>query len=160
MFYHVEDGWHTQNIQNKCWKSFAPAWLWSSFWCLGQHKLREENLPDSISTCDSLLKHNENIPFLKQIVMGNEKWTPYNNVEQKKSCGKWSEPWPTPPKASLHWKKVILWTWWDSSILSSFQKTKQFQHYCSQLDQLKVSLDEKHPELVNRKMHYLPSGWC
>ena len=31
------------------------------------------HLPDHISTCDSLLKHNENILILKQIVMGDEK---------------------------------------------------------------------------------------
>ena len=35
--------------------------------------------------------------------------------------------------------------------MSSFWKTKQFQQYGSQLDQLKAALDEKHPELVNRK---------
>ena len=27
MLYHVGDSWHTQNIQMKCLKSFAPAWL-------------------------------------------------------------------------------------------------------------------------------------
>ena len=31
------------------------------------HKLSEINLLDCISACDSLLKHNENVPFLKQI---------------------------------------------------------------------------------------------
>ena len=38
------------------------------------HKLSEKNLLDHISTCNSVLKRNENIPFLKQIVMGDEKW--------------------------------------------------------------------------------------
>ena len=52
------------------------------------HKLREKNLLDHISTCDSLLKHNENVPFLKQIVTGDEKWLLYNNVERKRSWGK------------------------------------------------------------------------
>ena len=36
------------------------------------HKLSEKNLLDHISTCDSLLKHNENILFLKQIVTADE----------------------------------------------------------------------------------------
>ena len=31
------------------------------------HKLSEKNLLDCISICDSLLKHNENFPFLKQM---------------------------------------------------------------------------------------------
>ena len=40
------------------------------------HKLSEKNL-DRISTCDSLLKRNENVPFLKQSVTGDEKWILY-----------------------------------------------------------------------------------
>ena len=51
-------------------------------------KVSEKNLLDHISTCDSLLKCKENGPFLKQIVTGDEKWIPYNNVEQKRSWGK------------------------------------------------------------------------
>ena len=35
-------------------------------------KLHEKNLLDSISTWESLLKRNENVPFLKQIVTGDE----------------------------------------------------------------------------------------
>lgn len=46
--------------------------------------LSEKNLLDRISTCDSLLKRNENVPFLKQIVTGDEKWILYNNVEWKR----------------------------------------------------------------------------
>ena len=52
------------------------------------HTLSEKNLLDHISACDSLLKHNKNVPFLKQIVTGNEKWTLYNNVERKRLWGK------------------------------------------------------------------------
>ena len=52
------------------------------------HKLNGKNLLDHISTWDSLLKCNENVPFLKQIVMGDEKWILYNNVERKGSWGK------------------------------------------------------------------------
>ena len=39
------------------------------------HKLSEKNLLDHISSCNSLLKRNENVPFLKQLVTGYEKWT-------------------------------------------------------------------------------------
>ena len=53
------------------------------------HKLSERNLLDRISACDSLLKCNdENVLFLKQIVMGDEKWILHNNVERKSSLGK------------------------------------------------------------------------
>ena len=49
------------------------------------HKLSEKNLLDRISACNSLLKHNENVLFLKQIVTGDEKWVLYNNVKRKRS---------------------------------------------------------------------------
>ena len=52
------------------------------------HKLSQKNPLDRISTCNSLLKCNENVLFLKQIVMGDEKWTLYNNMEQKRSWSK------------------------------------------------------------------------
>ena len=52
------------------------------------HKLSKENLLDNISARDSLLKCNENIPFLKQIVKGDEKWVLYSNVEWKRLWGK------------------------------------------------------------------------
>ena len=51
-------------------------------------KLSEKNLLDRISASDFLLKCNENVPFLKQIVIGDEKWILYNNVEQKRSWDK------------------------------------------------------------------------
>ena len=62
------------------------------------HKLREKNLPDHVSACDSLLKHNENV---FKIVMGNGKWMLYSNVEWKRSQGKQNEPPPTTPKGGL-----------------------------------------------------------
>ena len=45
------------------------------------HKLGKKNLLDHISTCNSLLKRNKNVPILKQIVTGDEKWMLYNKVE-------------------------------------------------------------------------------
>ena len=50
------------------------------------HKLSKKNLLDRMSTRNSLPKRNENVPLLKQIVMGDEKWILYNNVEWKSSC--------------------------------------------------------------------------
>ena len=51
------------------------------------HK-QKKNLLDHISACDSLLKRNENVPFLKQIATGDEKCILYNNVEREKAWGK------------------------------------------------------------------------
>ena len=94
-------------------------------------------LLDHISTCDSLLKRNENVPFLKQIVMGNGKWILYNNVERKRSWGKQNEPPPTIPKAGLHPKKVMLYIWWDWKGVLYYELLPENQminsnKYCSQ----------------------------
>ena len=71
-------------------------------------QVEKKNLLDHISTCNSLLKCNENVPFLKQIVTGDEKWKLYNNVEWKKLWGMGDEPPPTRTKASLQPKKMKL----------------------------------------------------
>ena len=117
---------------------------------------KRKNLLDHISKCDSLLKRYENVPFLKQIVSGDEKWILYNNMEQKRWWGKRNEPPPTTPKAGLHPKKVMLCIWWDWKGILYYELLLQNQtinsnKYCSQLDQLKAALDKKHPELVHRK---------
>jgi len=49
------------------------------------HDLMEKNLMNRISFCNSLYKRNEETPFLKQVVTGDEKWIIYNNVERKRS---------------------------------------------------------------------------
>ena len=68
------------------------------------HKLnknKQKNLFDHISACNSLLKCNQNVPFLKQIA-GNKRWILYNYVEWKRSWRKGNEPPPASPKAGLH----------------------------------------------------------
>ena len=52
------------------------------------HKVSQKNLWNLIFACDCLLKCNENVPFFKQTVMGNEKWILYNNVEWESSWSK------------------------------------------------------------------------
>ena len=111
------------------------------------HNLSEIYLLDHISTCDSLLKHNETVPFLKQIAKGDEKWILLNNVEWKRSRGKRNEPPPTTPKPGLHPNKVMLCIWWDWKGVLYYElllenQTINSNKYCSQLDQLKVALDE------------------
>ena len=78
-----------------------------------------------------------------------------NNVEWRRLWGKWNEPPPTTPKASLHPKKVMLCIWWAWKGVPYYEllplnQTINSNKYCSQLDQLKAALDEKRPELVNR----------
>ena len=49
------------------------------------HKLNEIQLNKRISICDLLLKRNENVPFLKQIITVDEKLVVYDHVERKRS---------------------------------------------------------------------------
>ena len=107
------------------------------------HKLSGKHL-DHTSACDSQLKHNKNIPFLKKIVMGDEKWILYNNVDCKRLWDKLQEPLPTTPKANLHPKKVLLCIWWNWKGVLSYELLPENQMINSnkyiQLDQLKAAL--------------------
>ena len=118
------------------------------------HKLSEKKLLDRISACDSLLKCNENVPFLKQIMMGDEKWILYNNVEQKKSWASEMNHHQLHQRVGLHPKKVM-YIWWDWKGVLSYELLLESQtinsKYCSHLEQLKAALNKKRPELVNRK---------
>ena len=49
------------------------------------HALTERNLCRRVDVCDLLLKRQENDPFLKRIITGDEKWIVYNNVKRKRS---------------------------------------------------------------------------
>ena len=84
---------------------------------------------------------------------GYEKWILYNDVEQKRSWGKINEPPAIAPKASLHPKKDTWWDWKGVFYYELLLENRMINSnkYCSQLDQLKAALDEKHLELVNRK---------
>ena len=88
------------------------------------NKQTKNPLLDHISICESLLKCNEHIMFLKQIMMGDKNWIIYNNVEWKRSWGKQNEPLPTTPKSSLHPKVTYGGIGRESSVMSSFWKTK------------------------------------
>ena len=44
------------------------------------HELNEIHLTKRINICVSLLNRNQNVPFLKRIITGDEKWIVYDNV--------------------------------------------------------------------------------
>lgn len=56
------------------------------------HVLTERNLCHRVDVYDLLLKRQENDPFLKRIITGDEKWVVYNNVKRKRSWSKKDEP--------------------------------------------------------------------
>ena len=77
------------------------------------HNLSDKNLMDRVFACTLLLNRNDNDPFLKRLVTGDEKWIVYNNAKRKRH---WSRPGNaslSTPKVGLHSKKVMLSVWWD-----------------------------------------------
>ena len=75
--------------------------------------MNEIQLTKRIPICDSLLKRNENDPFLKRIITGDEKWVVYDNFVQKRLWSKRDEPAQSTANADIHQKKVMLSVCYD-----------------------------------------------
>ncbi|XP_054744462.1 histone-lysine N-methyltransferase SETMAR-like [Anastrepha obliqua] len=62
----------------------------------------------------------------------------------------------TTSKADIHQKKIMLSVWWGWKGVAYFELLQRNQTinscvYCQQLDKLKTAINEKRPELINRK---------
>lgn len=120
------------------------------------HELKATQMVNRVTTCKLLLQRNENEPFLKQLITGDETWILYDNVTRKRS---WSLPGSVPQtvaKAGLHPKKVLLSVWWDWKGVVYYEllqpgQTINSDKYGDQLDNLKIAIAEKRPELHNRR---------
>ena len=77
------------------------------------HELKEKRLTQRINSCDLLKKRNENDPFLKRPITGDEKWVVYNDIKRKRWWSRPREPARTTSKAGIRRKKVLLSVWWD-----------------------------------------------
>ncbi|KAL1139104.1 hypothetical protein AAG570_009164 [Ranatra chinensis] len=91
-------------------------------------------------------KREENEPFLKIIITGDENWIIYQNMECKRS---WEKRGDLP-------KKVMLSIWWDWRAVDFYEllttnRTINWDVYCDQLDKLNAAIHQNHPELTNRK---------
>ncbi|GFW91501.1 histone-lysine N-methyltransferase SETMAR [Trichonephila clavipes] len=86
---------------------------------------------DQISICETLSKRNKIHPFLKRMVIGDEKWDTYYNIVRKRSWSKYGEAAQTG--------------------LLPHGQTLSSDLYCQQLDRLKLVIDQKCPELANRR---------
>lgn len=120
------------------------------------HNLGECQLTRRLGLCDMLLKRNANDPFLKRMVTGDEKWVVYDNVVRKRSWSRQGEQAPTTAKADIHQKKVLLSVWWDYKGIVYFEllprnQTINSEVYIRQLTNLNNAIQEKRPELANRK---------
>ncbi|CAK9819611.1 Histone-lysine N-methyltransferase SETMAR [Anthophora plagiata] len=120
------------------------------------HQLTEKNMMDRISICEALAKRNEIDPFLKRMVTGDEKWITYDNPVRKRSWSKSGEAPQTVAKPGLTARKVLLCIWWDWKGIIYYEllpygQTLNSDIYCQQLDRLKRAIDQKRPELANRR---------
>ncbi|KAJ0181732.1 hypothetical protein K1T71_002454 [Dendrolimus kikuchii] len=77
------------------------------------HELTERNLMNRVLICDSLLRRNETVPFLKKLITGDEKWITYDKNLRKRSWSKAGQASQTVAKPGLTRNKVILYVWWD-----------------------------------------------
>ena len=122
--YHTEDRWHTQNIQIKCWKSFALTWLITLMF--GFH-ISEKNLLGHISTCNSLLKHNKASCFLRKFWLAMKSGY-CAKIWSGRECGasemNHHQPHQRPIFIQTRWCCAYGGTGRESSLMSSFQKTK------------------------------------
>ncbi|GFX48747.1 mariner Mos1 transposase [Trichonephila clavipes] len=111
---------------------------------------------DRNSICEALAKCNEIDPFIKRIVTGDEKWVTYDSIVRKLSWSKHGEVAQTVTKPGLTDRKVLLCIWWDWNRITYYEllpydQTLNSDLYCQPLDHLKPAIDQKRPELANRR---------
>ena len=84
-----------------------------------------------ITTCDPLLKREENDPFLKLAITGDETWIVYSNIERKRLWSKRDEPAESTLRAKIHQGKVMSSIWCDWKSIVLFQGMKRLIRVCT-----------------------------
>ncbi|GFY00533.1 histone-lysine N-methyltransferase SETMAR [Trichonephila clavipes] len=118
---------------------------------------------DRISINKALAKQNEINSFLKRMVTRDEKWVTYDNIEGKPSWSMRGEAAQTVAKPGLTARKVLLCIWWDLKgiiyyELLPYDQTINSDLYCLLLGRLKLTIDQKRPELANRRVVLHPDN--
>ncbi|GFY32476.1 mariner Mos1 transposase [Trichonephila clavipes] len=111
---------------------------------------------DRISICEALTKRNEIVPFLKRMMTGDEKCVIYDNILRKRSWSMRGEAAQTVANPGLMDLKVLLCIWWDGKGIIYYElllhgQTLNAEFYCQQLNSLKLTIDQKGPELAKRR---------
>ena len=162
---HCSTTWKWAQIKypNQVWKIIRNSLVMLMVLMFGFHRLSEKNFLDCTPACDSLLKCNENVPLLKQIVTGSEKWILYSNVELKRPGrqAKWTTSNHTEGRSSPRGGDVVYMVGlggvcycellWENRTVTSNQ-------HCSQTDQPKAALEGKCLEFVNRECVIFSEG--
>jgi len=60
---------------------------------------------DRIFICESLLKRNDIKPFLKRLIMSDEKWITYDKKDRSRSKVKFRKRWHKVDAIAFHVKK-------------------------------------------------------
>lgn len=115
-----------------------------------------KNLMDRISICEALLKRYQIEPFLDRLIMGDEKWITYDNIVRKRSWSRREEGAAMVAKSTFTQNRVMLCIWWDCKGIVNNEllppgETVSSDLYCQQLIRLQQAIEEKRPELANRK---------
>nr|KAF6392670.1 hypothetical protein mPipKuh1_007854 [Pipistrellus kuhlii] len=112
------------------------------------HELTDNNRNQRVTICSSLLSCQNRLPFLEQIVTGDEEWVLYVNLKRRPQwLDKNEAPQPT-PKPDLHAKKVMLCVWWNFKGILHYELLPSNQTitsavYSAQLERLAQALREK-----------------
>ncbi|XP_078049887.1 histone-lysine N-methyltransferase SETMAR-like [Augochlora pura] len=70
------------------------------------HQLTQKNMMDRTFICDVLAKRNEIDPFLKRMVIGDEKWITYDIIVRKQSWSKFGEDNVRPHTSIVNCQKI------------------------------------------------------
>ena len=98
----------------------------------------------------------EDHPFLMTFATGDESWVLYSNAHNKKSWCTPGQKAGTTPRPNQHLKKVMLCIWWNIKGVVHFGllpegQTSSADLCCQQLVRLRQAIQEKRPELANRR---------
>lgn len=120
------------------------------------HALSDRNMMDRINISSLLLEKDNETPFLKRMITGDEKWILYNNVARGRTWSKQGTVPATAVKQRLTPLKVMLCVWWDWKGIVFYEllpknETIDSAKYCQQLDRLKEAVAQKRPELARRR---------
>ncbi|CAD6994020.1 unnamed protein product [Ceratitis capitata] len=140
--------------QKTVWNHLHNLGLKKKYHVWVPHELTQKNMLDRISICESLLNRNRIDPFLKRMVIADEKWITYSNVKRKWEWSNDSELIQTVSKPGLKTRKVLLCVWWDWQGIIHYELLPYGQIlntdlYCQQLDRLKEAIAQKRPDLDN-----------
>ena len=132
------------------------------------HKLSTENKNNRVRICGELLAMHRNNDFLNQLVTGDELWLYWDNEGVGSRRRSWVAPGgdaPAVPKRTFTCRKHVGTVFWDAKGILLFDvlsknTTMTAAYYCTILDKLKLSIQEKRRRLMgNGLMNNIFFAW-